>query len=257
VYFRQATERDPEYAEAFAALADAYVMLGYFGYQPRAQTFPKAKEAALRSLQLDSTLVSAHPALAYELDWERDFAGADAEFRKALALDPTYSTAQATAFEPTYAKAHQWYAILLMILTHKPGAVGVSQLAAKRDPFSLSVPVIELTFTKWTTTYPALAGFTSNGPGTLGGEILSRIDDGIFTHLIARYEITDSGGAHSFKAVIQGKMNDKTGRGELDGIVTWGWMIGAHVRVTFERITACQFGPLGVCFKGTVQIRRG
>ena len=257
VYFRRATELDPEYAEAYAGLAHAHVMLGYFGYRPREEMFPKAKDAALRSMQLDSTLASAHPALAYELTWERDFAGADSEFRKAIALDPTFATAQAGALDPTYARAHQWYAILLMILAQESEAVVASPRAAKRDPFSLSVPVIELTFTKWITTYPALAGFTSNGPGTLGGEVLSRIDDGVSTHLIARYEVTDPRGTHSFKAVIQGKADKKTGTYALHGIVTWGWMIGAHVRVTFQRIAPCQFGKLSVCFQGTIQIQRG
>jgi len=257
VYFRRATELDPEYAEAYAGLADAYAMLGYFGYRPDDAVFPKAKEAALRSLQLDSTLPSAHPALAYERTWERDFVGADSEFRKAVALDPTYATAKAIASDPTYAKAHQWYAILLMILGQKSQGVVTSPRAATQNAFSLSVPVIEIKITKWITTYPALTGFTSYGPGTITGRVLNRIDDGVFTHLSARYEITDPGGTHSFKAVVQGQ-NDETGRRyELNGIVTWGWMIGARVHVTFQRITPCQFGKLNVCFRGIIQLQRG
>ena len=257
VYFRRATELDPKYAEAYAGLADAYVMLGYFGYRPSEAMFPKAKEAALRSMQLDSTLPSSHPALAYELTWERNFAAADSEFRKAVALDPTYATGQARTFDATYAKAHQWYAILLMILGHKPEAVVASPGGADPNPFSLSVPVVEVTFEKWFATYPAITGNTSYGDGTLSGEVLSRIDDGVFTHLIARYEVTDPSGTHSFKAVIQGKASNKTGRYDLNGIVTWGWMLGARVHVTFLRITPCQFGKLNVCFQGTIQIRRG
>jgi hypothetical protein len=257
MYFRQATELDHEYAEAYAGLADAYVMLAYFGYRPSDVMFPKAKDAALRSMQLDSTLASAHPALAYELTWERDFVGADSEFRKAVALDPTQATTQAIAFDPTYATAHQWYPILLMILGQKPGAVVASRQATDQDPFSLHVPVIEVTFTKWIDAYPALEGFTSYGPGTIAGEVLSRIDDGDFTHLVARYEVTDTSGIHSFKTVIQGKANDKTGRYELNGIVTWGWMVGAQVHVTFDRITPCEFGKRNICFRGTIQIQRG
>jgi len=257
VYFRRATELDPEYAEAYAGLADAHIMLGYFGYRPRDAMFPKAKAAALRSMQLDSTLASPHPALAYELAWERDFVGADSEYRKAVAFDPTYATAKAIALDPRYATAHQWYAILLMILGEKPGAVAASRRAANNDPFSLNVPVIEVTFEKWFTTYPAMTGNTSYGPGTIAGEVLSRIDDGVFTHLIARYEITDPSGTRSFKTVIQGKADNKTGRYGLSGIVAWGWMVGADVRVTFQRITPCQFGKLKLCFQGTIQIQRG
>jgi len=71
-------------------------------------------------------------------------------------------------------------------------------------PFS-QCPIVEITFTKWIAAYPALAGFTSYGPSTIAGAVLNRIDDGVFTHLSARYEITDPSGSHSFKAVIQGK----------------------------------------------------
>jgi len=256
VDFRRATELDPDYAEAYAGLADAYVMQGYFGYRPGDEVFPKAKQAALRSMQLDSALPSAHPALAYELTWERDFVRADSEFHKAVALDPTYATAKAIAADPTYAMAHQWYAILLMILGQRPEAAVASPRAPNPNPFSLTVPVVELTFTKWITTYPSLTGYTSYGAGTLAGQVLNRIDDGVSTHISARYEITDPGGTHSFKAVIQGKGDDKTGRYDLNGIVTWGWMIGAHVHATFLRTTPCQFGKLNVCFQGTIQIQR-
>jgi serine/threonine protein kinase len=257
VYFRQAVELDTEYVEAYAALADAYVMLGYFGYRPRDEMFPKGKDAALRSMQLDSTLASAHAALAYELTWERDFAGADSEFRKAVAFDPTHTTTQAGGVDPTFATAHQWYAILIMILSQKPGAVPGRLRATHQDPFSLHVPVFEITFTKWMDAYPALKGVTSYGPGTMTGEVLSGIDDGVDTHLVARYEVTDPSGTQSFKAVIQGRQNDKTGRADLNGIVTWGWMIGAQVHVTSQRITPCKFGKRNVCFQGTIQIQRG
>jgi DNA-binding SARP family transcriptional activator len=256
VYLRRAIALDHEYAGAYAALADAYVMLGYFGYGPREEMFPKAKDAALRSMRLDSTLASAHPALAYELTWERDFAGANAEFRKAIALDPTHGTTQAIASDPAYVAAHQWYSILLMILSQQAGTVVDRPRAANQDPFSLHVPLTEVTFTKWFDAYPALDGFTSYGPGTLAGEVLSRIDDGVVTHLIARYEITDPSGRQSFKAVIQGKANDKTGKYDMNGIITWGWMIGAQVHVDFQRITPCAFGKRNACFQGIIQIQR-
>jgi DNA-binding SARP family transcriptional activator len=254
-YFRHATELDPAYAEAYAGLADAYVMLGYFGYRPSDAMFPNAKQAALRSIQLDSTLASARPALAYELAWERDFVGANSEFKKAVALDPTYATAKLVAMDPTYASAHQWYAILLMILGEKPGVVQ-NLSAANRDPFSVNVPVVEITFTKWITAYPALAGFTSYGPGTITGAVLNRIDDGTFTHLSARYEISDPSGSRSFKAVIQGKASNKSGQYEMNGIVAWGWMVGSRVRASFVRVAPCEFGKLNVCFQGVIQIQR-
>jgi DNA-binding SARP family transcriptional activator len=127
VYFRRATELDPEYAEAYAGLADAYAMIGYYEYRPSEAMFPKAKAAALRSMQLDNTLAPAHAAFAEELTGERDFAHAESEFRKAIELDPTYPT------------AHHWYATLLMILGRKPEAVAESRDAANLDPLSLKI----------------------------------------------------------------------------------------------------------------------
>lgn len=254
-YFSRATELDPAYAEAYAGLADAYVMLGYFGYRQREIVFPKAKQAALRSMQIDSTLASPHPALAYELAWERDFVGANAEFRKAVALDPTNTTAKASAMDPNYAREHQWYAILLMILGDKP-QVAEDLRATHQNAFAVNVPVVEIKFIKWTTDYPALEGNSSYGPGTVAGAVLNRIDDGVIVQLSARYEITDPVASHSFKTVIQGKGNNDIGKYELNGIVTWGWMLGARVRASFVRVTPCEFGKLNVCFQGVIQIQR-
>ena len=127
VYFRRATELDPDYAEAYAGLSTAYSGLGFYGYRPGDAMFPKAKTAALRSIQLDSTLASTHGALAFELIWERDFWGAESEARKAVAL------------EPTDALAHQGYAILLMVLGRRSEALTESRKAAALDPFSLII----------------------------------------------------------------------------------------------------------------------
>jgi DNA-binding SARP family transcriptional activator len=257
VYLRQATMLDPDYADAYAGLANAYVMLGYFGYRPRDEMLPRAKEAALRGMRLDSTLVSARPALAYVLAWERNFAMANAEFRKAITVDPTYATARTKGLDPTDAKAHRWYAILLMILAEKPEAVAATRRATVGNVYSLGVPVTEITFTKWVTTYPAMSGFTSYGNGTMAGQIISRIDDGVSTHMIARYEITDPSGAGSFVAVVQGRADNKSGKYDLYGIVSVGRMIGAHVHASFLRITSCEHGTLNVCFRGTITIQRG
>jgi hypothetical protein len=119
----------------------------------------------------------------------------------------------------------------------------------------------EVTFTKWYTTRPLMTGFTCYGPGTYAGEILSRTDDGVVTQLKARYEITDPRGRHSFKAVIQGTLDDITGKAELDGVVIEGWRIGAPVHVTFQKITPCAFAAASVslpnvCFQGTIHIQR-
>ena len=127
VYFRRATELDPDYAEAYAALARAYSGLGYYGYRPAEAMFRKAKAAALRSIQLDSTLASTHGALAFELIWERDFVDAESEARQAIAL------------EPRDALAHHGYGMLLMVLGRRSEALAESRKAAALDPFSLII----------------------------------------------------------------------------------------------------------------------
>jgi DNA-binding SARP family transcriptional activator/Flp pilus assembly protein TadD len=127
VYFRRATELDPEYAEAYAGLAEAYVRIGYFGYRPAEAMFPKAKAAALHSIQLDSTLALARTALATELIWEHDFVGAESEYRRAISLEPKNAT------------AHQWYGVLLMILRRVPEAVAEEKRAADLEPLLLQI----------------------------------------------------------------------------------------------------------------------
>jgi DNA-binding SARP family transcriptional activator/Tfp pilus assembly protein PilF len=127
VYFRQAVERDPTYAEAYAGLADAYVILGYLGFGPAAAMFPKGKAAALRALELDSTPASAFAPLGQALTWERDWSGAEMAFRRAIELDPGHAT------------AHQWYGLLLVPLGRIEEAVEHTRTAAELDPLSLQI----------------------------------------------------------------------------------------------------------------------
>lgn len=134
IYFRRATEVDPSYAEAYAGLANAYVLLGYSGFRPGDAMFPKAKAAALHSMELDSTLAAPHAALAHVLMSERDFAGSEAEFKRAIALDPNYAT------------AHQWYAMLLYMVGRINEAVAETGRAAQLDPLSLQIQNTYATF---------------------------------------------------------------------------------------------------------------
>ncbi len=127
VYFRKAAESEPEYAEAHAGMANAYVMIGYSGYRPANAMFPKAKAAALRAIAIDSTIAAPYAALGMELTWERRFTEAEIAYRKSIELDPTYAT------------AHQWYGILLMILSRTQEAVAETRRAAELDPLSLQI----------------------------------------------------------------------------------------------------------------------
>jgi len=128
------------------------------------------------------------------------------------------------------------------------------------DQSSTEAPVIEITYTKWITTYPAMAGFTSYGAGTFAGTILKRtaFDNGVIIKLQALYVITDpSGEGHSFTALIQGTENLETQAAVLNGVITEGWMIGSQVHVAFQVIAPCpQFGK-NVCFQGTIRVLPG
>jgi eukaryotic-like serine/threonine-protein kinase len=96
-YFNQALAKDPSYALAYSGLADAYLVLSSNGGHP-SETLPKASAAARKALQLDPTLAHPHAVLG-STEWEEwDFAGGEAEYKKAFELDPNDAT------------AHQWYA---------------------------------------------------------------------------------------------------------------------------------------------------
>ena len=131
--------------------------------------------------------------------------------------------------------------------------------APKKDTLvnpSAAEPIVEVTFTKWFTTFPNMTGFTGGDvAGTFAGQVLSLnpFDNGVIVQLQARYEVTDPSGSHSFKAVIQGKQNNQTGKAVLNGVITEGWRVGSHVHVTFQVIT-CEFGT---CFQGAIRILRG
>jgi TolB-like protein/DNA-binding winged helix-turn-helix (wHTH) protein/Flp pilus assembly protein TadD len=129
-YFNQAIEENANYAEAYSGLADTYALLGDWQYAvmtPR-EAYPKAKAAALKAVELDSSLGEAHNSLAFVLDgfdWDLDSAGK--EFRRAIELSPGYAT------------AHQWYAWHLALLGHYDEAIVEMKKAQSLDPLSLII----------------------------------------------------------------------------------------------------------------------
>ena len=90
-YFQQAIDQDPNYAAAYAGLADALAILGYIGALPATDANAKAEAAAKRALALDSTLAEAHDAQGFVSWLTTDFAGAEREFRRAIELNPNLS----------------------------------------------------------------------------------------------------------------------------------------------------------------------
>src|SRR5207249_4567422 len=96
-FYEQAITRHPNYAPAYAGLAEAYVILPIYTDASAREAYAKAKAAALKALQLDDKLAEAHNALAMVLFLYLDIAGSIPEFQRAIALNPNYAT------------AHHWY----------------------------------------------------------------------------------------------------------------------------------------------------
>jgi hypothetical protein len=126
---------------------------------------------------------------------------------------------------------------------------------------------VEVTFTKWFTAFPTMAGVTgSDVPGTFAGTVLGLdpFDNGNIVQLEARYEVTAADPARSFVAHIEGKQNNQTQKAVLNGTVIAGWLVGAQVHVTFDVIvpptgTSCVPGaPVNnTCFQGTIRVMPG
>src|SRR5882724_5709728 len=92
--YRQAAEKDPNYALAYSGLAETFVLFSSYDVAPANDSMPQAKAAALRALEIDDSLAEAHTALAFYLsnyEWDRD--GAEKEYRRAIELKPNYATA--------------------------------------------------------------------------------------------------------------------------------------------------------------------
>jgi TolB-like protein/DNA-binding winged helix-turn-helix (wHTH) protein/Tfp pilus assembly protein PilF len=129
-YFQQAIARDPNYAPAYAGLADSYALLGSSPNPdiPRSQAMPKAKAAAEKALQLDETLSDAHTSLAFvKMHYEWDWPGSEKEFQRALNLNPNYAT------------AHEWYAFWFTAQGRTDKALDQLAYAQKADPLSLII----------------------------------------------------------------------------------------------------------------------
>ncbi len=122
-FYGQAIQIDPNYAPAYAGLANCYSLLSYYAGVSPAESFPKAKTAAQRALELDETLADAHTALALVLrDYDHSWARAEREFQRAIELNPNYAT------------AHQWYAEYLAALGRHDEAIRVMQRARELAP---------------------------------------------------------------------------------------------------------------------------
>ena len=127
-HFKRAIDLQPDYAPAYAGLADTYILLGVLYLNPPHDTFPKAKQYAEKALQLNEALAEAHKSLASVMnlyDW--NFQGAERHFMRALELNPSLSS------------AHQGYSVLLTCLRRYEEAISEILKARELDPLSVAV----------------------------------------------------------------------------------------------------------------------
>lgn len=125
--FKQAIAIDANYALAYCGIADAYFRLSNI-YLPPREVLPKAKEAALKALDIDDNLAEAHSSLGLlHVYYDRDWAAADREFRRSLELSPDLVL------------SHQRYGSYLTFMGRFEEAIKHYQYALELDPFSLHV----------------------------------------------------------------------------------------------------------------------
>jgi TolB-like protein/DNA-binding SARP family transcriptional activator/Tfp pilus assembly protein PilF len=127
-HFQRAVERDPGYAAAHAGLADSYALLVTVGALSPRDGYSRTRVAAERALELDPLSADAHAALALvRLYVDHDWAGAEARFRQALRLNPSYAT------------GHHWYGQFLAYRGDTEAAMREVRRAQQLDPLSLPI----------------------------------------------------------------------------------------------------------------------
>jgi TolB-like protein/Tfp pilus assembly protein PilF len=128
--FAQAIQIDPTFARAYAGISDCYAMIAYY-YMPPRPTLMKAKGAAARALELDATLPEAHTSMAFvKHKLERDWAGAEKSFLRAIELDPEYVW------------AHHWYSMFLAAMGRHQESFAEIKRALEIDPTSAQLHMI-------------------------------------------------------------------------------------------------------------------
>jgi TolB-like protein/Flp pilus assembly protein TadD len=125
--FRQAIERDPNYALGYVGLADCFVVLEEHAGAPASETLPKARAAAERALQIDDSLAEAHAALAYTYQNLWRWAEAEEEYKRAVSLNPNYPT------------AHHWFATYFSVQRRFDEARREIKRAQELDPLSQAI----------------------------------------------------------------------------------------------------------------------
>jgi tetratricopeptide (TPR) repeat protein len=143
--FEEAIELDPNYAPAFSGLSDAYLWAGYNeGFLTASEARPKAKDAAVRAIELDDNSAEGHTSLAvFKFFYEYDWTGCEVEFRRAFALNPNY------------AFAHDQFALALAFQGRLDESIAESKRASELDPLSPQIPLDTIFAYAWQGNYRA------------------------------------------------------------------------------------------------------
>src|SRR5688572_32091671 len=127
-YFQKAIAADPNYAMAYAGLADTQYLLGWRRHIAADIAYPEALRLARKALEIDKELAEAYAPIArIKAIYERDFAGSEKDFKRALELNPHYAT------------AHHWYSRLLLQMGRFDESISEAQQARDIDPLSLII----------------------------------------------------------------------------------------------------------------------
>ncbi len=124
--FQEALSLDPNFAQAHAGVADTYALLAFYGFRPPKEVMPDAKAAAQRALAIDGSLAEAHASMGFiHLVYDWDWAAAERELKRAIALNPRYVLAR------------YWYATLCVSLHRLDESVAVDEQAVELEPLSV------------------------------------------------------------------------------------------------------------------------
>lgn len=184
-YFQRAIKIDPNYAAAYAGLANSYTLLTAYSSASATLYVPQARAAALRAVELDQNLAEAHTALAliaqnHDWDWQTS----EKEYRRAIELNPDYAT------------AHQWYAEHLMWRGRFDEALQESERARQLDPLSFIVATDHGAILYFSRQYDraieqlqTVLRKNPNFPRAVGLLTFAYVEKGMFTQALTQAEV--------------------------------------------------------------------
>jgi adenylate cyclase len=207
-YFEEAIARDPRFAQALVGLADCYLVLIDQSFMDLKEGGPKVRSLLDKALEANGRLAEAHASLGNLHVDEWDWSGAEAEFKRAIELNPNYAT------------AHQWYSILLSVTDREEEGIAEVRLALSLDPASaivnmnlanqlLSTGRFDEAIKQYNRTL-ALEPKFGLANVHLGGAYVSasKFDEGLAELVKAREILGDSPWSMAFRGYARGIMGD-------------------------------------------------